>query len=72
MQLSHFLKIYPYEEKPGYCLLFSTKKSSVIIIKEETLQAIGKGTLVRSDEALLTKHGVIVPDQAKEKQNMLL
>ena len=67
MQLSHFLKIYPYEEKPGYLLLFSTKRSSVLVIKEETFQAIEQGTLAPSDEALLSKHGVIVPDQGRRK-----
>jgi Arylsulfatase regulator (Fe-S oxidoreductase) len=70
MQLSHFLKIYPYEEKPGYFLLFSTKRSSVIVIKEETFQAIEQGTLSPEDEALLTRHGVIVPDREEEKRNM--
>jgi len=68
MKLSHFLKIYPYEGTPGYLLLFSTKKSSVIVIKEETFQAIEQGTLSPEDEALLTKHGVIVPDQGEEKR----
>ena len=71
MQLSHFLKIYPYEEKPGYFLLFSTKRSSILVIKKETFQAIEQGTLSPSDEALLSKHGVIVPDQEQEKQSML-
>ena len=71
MQLSHYLKTYPYEGKPGYFLLFSTKKSSVIVIKEETLQAIEHGALSPADEALLTRHGVIVPDRKEEKQDML-
>ena len=71
MQLSHYLKIYPYEEKPGYLLLFSTKRASVLIIKEETFQAIEQGTLSPSDEALLIKHGVIVPDREEEKRDML-
>ncbi|WAC08253.1 MAG: geopeptide radical SAM maturase [Thermodesulfobacteriota bacterium] len=70
MQVSHFLKVYPYKEKPGYLLLFSTKRSSVIVIKEETFQAIEQGALSPEDEALLTKHGVIVPDQEKEKRDI--
>jgi len=44
MQLSHFLKIYPYEE----------------------IQAIEHGALSPADEALLTRHGVIVPDRKEE------
>jgi uncharacterized protein len=71
MQLSHYLKIYPYEEKPGYLLLFSTKRTSVIVINEKTFQAIEQGALSHEDEALLFKHGVIVPDRKEEKQEML-
>ena len=71
MRLSHFLKIYPYEGKPGYLLLFSTKRVSMILIKQETLKTIEQGTLSPSDEALLSKHGVIVPDQEEEKRDML-
>ena len=71
MQLSHFLKIYPYEKMRGYLLLFSTRRSSVIVIKEETFQAIEQGTLSPEDEALLFKHGVIVSDREEEKRHML-
>ena len=70
MQLSHYLKTYPCQEKPGHLLLFSTKRSSVIVIKEETFQAIEQATLSPSDEALLFKHGVIVPDREEEKRTM--
>jgi len=71
MQLSHYLKTYPCEEKPGYLFLFSTKRASMLIIKEKTFQAIEQGSLSPSDEGLLFKHGVIVPDRKEEKRDML-
>lgn len=71
MQLSHYLKIYPCEERPGHLLLFSTKQVSKVLLKEETFQAIEKGTLSPSDEALLSKLGMIVPDREEEKRAIL-
>ena len=71
MQFSRYLKIYPFEEKPGYLLLFSTKKASKILLKEETYQAIEKGTLSPSDEALLSILGMIVHDREEEKRTVL-
>jgi uncharacterized protein len=71
MHLSHYLKTYPYEEEPGHLLLFSTKQASKALIKEETFQAIEKGTLSPSDEALLSKLGMIVQDREEEKRAVL-
>jgi uncharacterized protein len=68
MQHSFYLKTFPCREKPGYLLLFSTKKASKVLIKEETFQAIEKGTLSSSDEALLSKLGMIVHDREEEKR----
>ena len=70
MQLSHYLKIYPYEEKPGYLLLYSTKKASMVLLKEDTYQAMKKDTLSASDETLLSKLGMIVPDREEEKRSV--
>ena len=71
MQLSHYLKIYPYEERPGYLLLYSTRKASIILLKEETYQAIEKGGLSASDEVLLSKLGMIVSNREEEKRSVL-
>ena len=71
MQLSRYLKIYGFDESPGHLLLFSTKKASKILIKEETFQAIERDTLSPSDEALLSKLGMIVPDRDEEKHAVL-
>jgi len=70
MQLSHYLKIYPYQENPGQLLLFSTKKASKILLTQETFQSIEKGTLSSPDEALLSKLGMIVDDREEEKRAM--
>jgi uncharacterized protein len=68
MQLSQYLKVYPFDEKPGHLLLFSTKKASKILITEETYHAIEEGTLSSSDEALLLKLGMVVPDKEEERE----
>jgi len=71
MQLSQYLKIYPSQERPGHLLFFSTKKASKILLEKETYQAIEKGTLSTSDEALLSKLGMIVHDREEEKRAIL-
>ena len=42
MKISHYLKAYPYEDKPGYLLLYSTKKGSMTLLSEECLQIAKK------------------------------
>ena len=71
MELSHYLKIYTWEEDPGYLLLYSTKRTSKILLKKEDYQAIERGILSSSDEKLLSGLGMIVADQEEEKRDML-
>jgi uncharacterized protein len=68
MQLSHYLKVYPSEERPDHFLLFSTKKASKILLNKKTYQAIERGTLSPSDEALLSRLGMIVHDREEERR----
>jgi len=68
MQLSRYLKVYPFEEKPGHFLLFSTRKASKILITKDTYNAIEEGTLSPSDEKLLLKLGMIIPDREEERR----
>ncbi len=70
MRLSHYIKTYPFEERPGYLLLYSTKKASKILLKEETYNSIAKGTLSPENEAMLLKLGMIVPDRESEKREV--
>jgi uncharacterized protein len=71
MQHSHYIKIYPYEESPGHLLLFSTKKASKVLLKEQTFHSIENGALSPSDAALLSKLGMIVDDRDEEKRAVL-
>jgi len=71
MQLSRYLKVYPCEERPGHLLLFSTKKASKALLKKETYEAIERGALSPSDEALLSRLGMIVHDGEEEKRGIL-
>ena len=71
MQPSPYLKVYPCPEKPGHVLLFSTKKASKIILKQETFESIGNGNLSSSDENLLSILGMIVDDRQAEQDAML-
>jgi uncharacterized protein len=72
MQLSRYLKVYPCAESPGHVLLFSTRKVSKILVKEETYRTMEKGGgLAPSDEALLLKLGILVHDREEEKRDTL-
>jgi uncharacterized protein len=71
MELSRYIKIYPYEEKPHYFMLFSTKKASTVLLHETTLRAIDNGLLSSSDEETLSPLGFLVPDIDEERKEML-
>ncbi len=71
MPLSHYLKVYPYAEKPGHLLLFSTKTASKVLIPEETFQSISDETLSSSDKALLSRLGMIVENTEEERKSVL-
>lgn len=70
MQLSHYLKIYPYEEKPGHLLFFSTRKGSMTLLKKEDLESIEKGNISQTDAGTLSKLGILVEDKEAEKAYM--
>jgi uncharacterized protein len=71
MKLSHYVKVYPYDEKPGYILMYSTKKSSKILLREETFNSILNGSLPANHSVALSKLGMIVTDIDAEKNEML-
>lgn len=70
MQLSHYIKTYPCKEKPGYLLLFSTKRASIIMLPCETLNAAKEGALSPSEQETLARLGFLVPDAAEEKREL--
>ena len=71
MQPSPYLKVYPSREKPGHVLLFSTKNAAKIVLKQETFDAMHKGTLAPADETILAMVGMIVDDPQAERNVML-
>jgi uncharacterized protein len=71
MQPSQYLKVYSWDDKPGHLLLFSAKKASKILITQETYEAIQEDTLSPSDEELLLRLGMIVPDREEERKDVL-
>jgi uncharacterized protein len=71
MQLSHYTKIYQYEEKPGYLLFYSTKKAATILLRETVYKSIGDGSLPLSDKETLSSLGFLVNDVNEEKKSML-
>ena len=71
MQLSNYLKIYPYSEEPGYFLLFSTKRASTILLHESVLKSIEEGNLSPDDKETLLSLGFLVTDREEEKRDIL-
>lgn len=68
MQLSHFLKIFSWEEDCDRLLLFSTRQTSKIVISQETYLAAENGGISSSDAALLGELGMLVADRQAEKK----
>ena len=71
MQPSPYLKVYPWDKKPGHVLLFSTKNAAKIILKQETFDSMHKGTLPPADKTILAVLGMIVDDPQAEQDAML-
>jgi uncharacterized protein len=71
VHISRYLKIFPSPGDPGRRLLFSTRRCSVLSVPENTLQRIEDGTLPETDRETLARCGIIVPDLAKEREEIL-
>lgn len=70
MQLSHYIKAFPYPEKPGYILIYSTKKASLALLQEEAFEGVKRGEIPEDHAQHLLKLGIIVEDRGQEKQEM--
>jgi uncharacterized protein len=71
MQLSQYLKVFPWEEDHDLLLLYSTKQASKILISKKTFCQAEKGIFSPEDESLLTELGMIVSDRGEEQKAML-
>lgn len=70
MKLSNYITTYPFDQMPGHILVYSTKKAAILLLREETWQAVERGGLSQEDEETLTKTGILVSDREEEKREM--
>jgi len=70
MELSRYIKVYPYDDKPGYKIIFSTKKSSLILISEEVFNSIKKDDISSQYKNKLKRLGILVNNNWEEKENL--
>lgn len=70
MQLSTYLKIYPCPDQPGMNLVYSTLRSSAVLLPDDLLEAARNGTLSAEDRDTLTRIGILTPDRTAEREQM--
>ena len=68
--LSRYVKIYPYGDRPGSILLYSTKKGSVVRASSLLLDAIRDDALTKADRSALTRMEILVDDPVAERETM--
>jgi len=71
MQLSRYLKTYPYHEKHGYILIYSTKKTSLALLPEDTFEELRQGKIPGEHKDSLVKLGILVESREEETKEML-
>ena len=71
MRLSRYLKIYPCPDTPSHFVLYSTRRASVLRVPEMTLRSVEDGTLPDAERKTLARYGILVPDSAKEMEELL-
>jgi uncharacterized protein len=69
MHLSPYLKIYP--DGSDHFLLYATRRGAVVRVPARTLRQIEEGTLPEADGATLVRLGILVPDSAAEREELL-
>lgn len=70
MQLSTYLKIYPCPDQPGMNLVYSTIRSSVVLLPDDLLEAARNDALPDEERATLARLGILTPDRAAEQERM--
>ncbi|HEY6837904.1 MAG TPA: geopeptide radical SAM maturase [Geobacteraceae bacterium] len=70
MPLSRYRKIYPCPEKPGYYLLYSTRKGSTVRVSAALLAAAREGSLTKSECEELRRLEIVVDDPVAEVEAM--
>lgn len=70
MQISTYLKIYPYPDQPGMNLVYSTLRSSVVLLSDHLLEAARNDTLSGEEREALVRLGTLTPDRSAEREQM--
>lgn len=70
MQLSNYLKIYHCPDQPGMSLVYSTIRSSVVLLSDDLLEAAENDSLPDTERATLARLGILTPDRATEQERM--
>lgn len=68
MQLSTYLKIYPCPDQPGMNLVYSTVRSSVVLLSDDLLEAAGSNSLPDGEREILTRTGILTMDRSAERE----
>jgi uncharacterized protein len=71
MILSRYCRIYPADGEEDSCLLFSTKKSSSVIISRKLLADIHSDRVRRDERSVLSELGFLVNSAVDEREEML-
>ena len=70
MPLSLYLKSFPDPDRPGFVLLYSTKKGSLVRVPAALLASAADGTLTEAEQNSLRRLEMWVDDTAVERQTM--
>jgi len=70
MQLSTYLKIYPCPDQPGMNLVYSTLRSSVVLLPDDLLEAARTNTLPGEERETLTQLGILIPERSAEQEQL--
>jgi len=70
LQLSTYLKIYPCPDQPGMNLVYSTVRSSAVLLPDDLLEAARNGTLPDEERETLTRLGILITDRTVEREQM--
>lgn len=68
MQLSTYLKIYPCPDQPGMNLVYSTVRSSVVLLSDDLLEAACSNSLPDREREILARTGILTMDRSAEQE----
>ncbi len=71
MPLSRYLKSFSDPDRPGFLLLYSTRKGALVRVSEQLLATARNGTLSEPDQNILRRMELWVDDPAAEREAML-